>query len=72
MPNPNAQIVEQIRVGQLHSRQISDASGIGEQAPLFDYVEQPCLVSKKKGGSATNLQSAAVEKCIDPSQHLFW
>ncbi|KAH9865097.1 hypothetical protein IAQ61_009043 [Plenodomus lingam] len=67
VPDPNTLIVEQIRVGQLHSKQISDASGTGKQAPLFEYIEQPCLASKQD-----DLQTAAFEKCEDPSQHLFW
>lgn len=67
VPDPNALIVEQIRVGQLHSTQISDASGTGKQAPLFQYVEQPCLASKQD-----DPQTAAFEKCEEPSQHLFW
>ncbi|KAF2848837.1 hypothetical protein T440DRAFT_148277 [Plenodomus tracheiphilus IPT5] len=71
VPDPNTLIVEQVRVGQLHSKQISDASGTGKQAPLFQYVEQPCLASKPNDG-APGLQTAAVEKCEDPSQHLFW
>lgn len=71
VPDPNSLIVEQIRVGQLHSTQISDASGTGKQAPLFEYAEQPCL-STKQDDDAPNLQTAGVEKCIDPSQHLFW
>ncbi|KAI8934577.1 hypothetical protein NX059_008275 [Plenodomus lindquistii] len=71
VPDPNTLIVDQIRIGQLFSKQISDASGTGKQAPLFEYVEQPCLASKQKDG-APDMQTAAVEKCEDPSQHLFW
>jgi len=71
VPDPNSLIVEQIRVGQLLSTQISDASGTGKQAPLFEYVEQPCLSPKQDDGTP-NLQTAAARKCIDPSQHLFW
>ena len=71
MPHPNAMIMEQVRVNQLYSRHISDASGIGKQAPLFQYVDQPCL-SSKQGSNAADLQAAAIEKCLDPAQHLFW
>lgn len=72
MPDPNALIVEQVRVGQLHAKQMSDATGLGKQAPLFEYVQQPCLSTKPEGRGATNLQAATVEKCVDPAQHLFW
>ncbi|KAJ4368901.1 hypothetical protein N0V83_005983 [Neocucurbitaria cava] len=71
MPDPNAVIMEQVKANQLHYEQISDASGNSKQAPLFEYVEQPCL-SSKQGNSVTDLQAAAIEKCSDPAQHLFW
>ncbi|CAO2651063.1 Nn.00g093600.m01.CDS01 [Neocucurbitaria sp. VM-36] len=71
MPDPNAVIMDQVRANQLHDRYILDASGNSKQAPLFEYVEQPCL-SSKQGNSVTDLQAAAIEKCSDPAQHLFW
>jgi hypothetical protein len=71
MPNPNNMILDQVRAKQLYSKQISDASGIGKQAPLFEYVEEPCLKSKVDD-SASELQAAAVEKCFDASKRLFW
>lgn len=71
MPDPNSLLMDQIMVKQLHSRHISDASGIGKQAPLFEHVEQPCLASTS-GNTAADLQAATMEKCLDPAQHLFW
>jgi hypothetical protein len=70
LPNPNDIITSQVRDKQLHSKQISDANGAGKQAPLFEYVEQPCLASTP--GIASDLQAAAVEKCSTPASHLFW
>ncbi|KAF1852141.1 uncharacterized protein K460DRAFT_269588 [Cucurbitaria berberidis CBS 394.84] len=71
MPDLNTLIMDQVRAKQLHSRHISDASGSSEQASLFEFVEQPCL-SSKRGSSVTDLQAAAIEKCLDPALHLFW
>jgi hypothetical protein len=71
MPNPNNLIVDQVRAKQLYSKQIYDASGMGKQAPLFEYVEIPCL-KLKADESASELQAAAVEKCFDAAKHLFW
>lgn len=70
MPDPNAMIMEQVRIAQLYAREISDASGIGKQAPLFEEVEQPCL-ALDQSANATSLQ-AVIEKCGDPSRYLFW
>jgi hypothetical protein len=70
LPNPNDIITTQVRDKQLHSKQISDAFGAGKQAPLFEYVEQPCLASTP--GTASDLQAATVEKCSTPASHLFW
>lgn len=68
MPNPNNLIVDQVRAKQLYSKNLSDASGAGKQAPLFDHVEEPCVKSISDDG-ARILQAAGVEKC---SKHLFW
>ncbi|KAJ8114114.1 hypothetical protein OPT61_g3921 [Boeremia exigua] len=68
MPNPNNLILDQVRAKQLYSRNLSDASGTGKQAPLFDYVEEPCLKAITDD-NARILQAAGVEKC---SKHLFW
>ncbi|KAJ4365410.1 slightly ste11-like protein [Ascochyta clinopodiicola] len=73
MPNPNNLILDQVRAKQLYSKQISDASGTGKQAPLFDYVEEPCLKLKAKADdNANKLQAAGVDKCADAAKHLFW
>ena len=71
MPDPDTLIMEQVRVAQLHSKGILDASGLGKQAPLFEEVEQPCLAVKQDHGAA-GLQAAVVEKCADPTHFLFW
>jgi hypothetical protein len=70
MPEPNDLIMQEVRASQLHSRQISDASGVGKQAPLFEYVEQPCLASQP--GRASDLQAPDIQKCSAPDHHLFW
>jgi hypothetical protein len=70
MPDSNAVLMEQLRAKQLHSEDISDASGGGKGMPLLEYVEQPCLTTLSDH-NATNLQ-ADVGKCSDPSLHLFW
>ncbi|KAF1835982.1 hypothetical protein BDW02DRAFT_578284 [Decorospora gaudefroyi] len=70
MPEPNDLIMQQVRAKQLHSRQISDATGVGKQAPLFEYVEQPCLDSQHR--SVSDLHASAVQKCSAPDRHLFW
>ena len=44
---------------------------MGKQAPLFDYVEEPCLKSKVDD-NGSELQAAGVEKCSDAPKHLFW
>jgi hypothetical protein len=71
MPEPNAVVMEHVRVKQLHSEGILDAFGARERMLLFEDVEQPC-VTMSSNGNATNLQAAAVEKCSDPTAHLFW
>ncbi|KAH6618546.1 hypothetical protein C7974DRAFT_317313 [Boeremia exigua] len=68
MPNPNNLILDQVRAKQLYSKNLSDASGTGKQAPLFDYVEEPCIKSITDD-NARILQAAGVQKC---SKHLFW
>lgn len=69
MPDLNAWLVERIREHQLWSAGISDASGAGEQRPLFDEVSKPCT-------SATNSTSGeplSEEKgCQEASKYLFW
>lgn len=71
MPNPNNLITDQVRATQMYLKNLSDASGMGKQAPLFDYVEQPC-VEPTAGDGAETPQTAAVDKCFDASKHLFW
>lgn len=68
MPNPNNLILDQVRTKQLYSQNLTDAAGRGKQAPLFDYVEEPCMKSISDD-NARILQAAGVEKC---SKHLFW
>lgn len=63
-------IMQEIRAKQLHSRQMSDAFGVGKQAPLFEHIEKPCLESPR--GGADNLQASDAQKCSAPSEHLFW
>ncbi|KAE8872672.1 hypothetical protein PTNB73_01823 [Pyrenophora teres f. teres] len=70
MPEPNELIMQEVRVQQLYMRQISDAAGVGKQAPLFEYVEQPCLASQRSNAIA--LQVADIHKCSAPAKHLFW
>jgi hypothetical protein len=70
MPGPNDLIMDEVRAKQLHSRQISDAAGVGKQAPLFENIEKPCLASQR--GSATDLEAANLQKCSAPAEHLFW
>lgn len=70
MPEPNDLIMQEVRAKQLYMRQISDAAGVGKQAPLFEYIEQPCLASQR--GSAIALRVADTQKCSAPAEHLFW
>ncbi|KAI4712220.1 hypothetical protein J4E89_002486 [Alternaria sp. Ai002NY15] len=62
MPEPNAIIMNEVRAKQLHSRQISDATGVGAQAPLFAHVDTPCLDAVRGSG---------LVKCSAPTEHLF-
>jgi hypothetical protein len=71
MPDLHGMIVNQVRSKQLYSTQISDAEGWGKQMPLFDEVEQPCLAMKTDGG-ADDLHAPIMERCSDPTRHLFW
>jgi hypothetical protein len=71
MPATNAVVMEHVRMKQLQSEGISDASGAGKYIPLFEVVDQPC-VTTLSDSNTTNLQAAAVEKCTDPTAHLFW
>jgi hypothetical protein len=71
MPNLHGIVIDQVRAKQLYSKQISDATGSGKQAPLFDDVEQPCL-TLKTNVNASHLQAADVEMCSEPTNHLFW
>jgi hypothetical protein len=71
MPEPNAIVIQHVRMKQLHSEGILDAFSSGGRMPLFEHVEQPC-VNMLLDGNATSLQAAAVEKCSDPTAHLFW
>lgn len=68
MPNPNNLILDQVRAMQLYSNNLTDASGAGTQAPLFEFVEEPCLKAITDD-TARILQAAGVKKC---SKHLFW
>ncbi|EUC48227.1 hypothetical protein COCMIDRAFT_87821 [Bipolaris oryzae ATCC 44560] len=70
MPEANEAIMQEVRAKQLHSKQLSDAFGVGKQAPLFEHIEQPCLASQR--GSAGSLQASDVQKCSTPAEHLFW
>jgi hypothetical protein len=71
MPNPNNLITDQVRTKQLYSKNLSDATGLGKQVPLFDFVEEPCVKSPADDGAEV-LQAAGIEKCFDASKHLFW
>ncbi|EUC31712.1 hypothetical protein COCCADRAFT_38231 [Bipolaris zeicola 26-R-13] len=70
MPEANEAIMQEVRAKQLHSKQLSDAFGVGKQTPLFEHIEQPCLASQR--GSAGSLQASDVQKCSTPAEHLFW
>jgi hypothetical protein len=69
IPDLNGIIMHEVRAKQLYSTHVSDATGRGKQVPLFDEVERPCLTLK---GDNSNLQAADVEKCFNPTRHLFW
>jgi hypothetical protein len=71
VPDPNAVVMEHVRMKQLLSEGIVDASGAGNHISLFEDVEQPC-VTTLSDGNATNLHAAPVEKCSDPYARLFW
>ncbi|PVI07254.1 hypothetical protein DM02DRAFT_513127 [Periconia macrospinosa] len=68
MPDLHGIVMDQVRNHQLYYNQISDADGFGTQAPLFYDVEQPCISRNYTSG----LQAPAVDKCPEPSRHLFW
>jgi hypothetical protein len=70
MPEANEVIMQEVRAKQLHSKQLSDAFGVGKQAPLFEHIEQPCLALQR--GTADNPQASDVQKCSAPTEHLFW
>jgi hypothetical protein len=70
VPDSNAVFMEQVRAKQLHLAEPPDASGSGKSIPLSEYVEQPCL-TMPSDGSTPNPQ-ADVEKCSNPTWHLFW
>lgn len=70
MPEANEVIMQEVRAKQLHSKQISDAFGVGKQTPLFEHIQQPCLASQRD--SAGSLQASDVQKCSTPAEHLFW
>ncbi|KAF2740926.1 hypothetical protein EJ04DRAFT_558311 [Polyplosphaeria fusca] len=65
-------VMTQVRAQLLHSKHISDANGIGRQQPLFDEVETPCVALRHSGFNGTEVHAAAVDKCTDPTRHLFW
>lgn len=71
MPDPNAVIAEQVRARQLYPYGTTDASDAGKHMPLFEHVEQPCLILSSDS-STSDLQAAVVEKCSDTAAHLFW
>lgn len=68
MPDLHDIVMDQVRNHQLYYNQISDADGFGTQVPLFHDVEQPCISRNHTSG----LQAPAVDKCPEPSRHLFW
>jgi hypothetical protein len=70
MPEAIDVIVKHVRVRQLRSDGMSDASGAGNHMPLFN-VEDLC-VTMLSDGNTTNLQAVVVEQCSDPSTHTFW
>jgi hypothetical protein len=69
VPDLNGIVMNLVRAKQLYAANVTDASGYGKQMPLFDEIERPCLSSKTENG---DLQTADVEKCFDPTRHLFW
>jgi hypothetical protein len=71
VPDPNAVVMEHVRMKQLLSEGIVDASGAGNHISLLEDVERPC-VTTLLDGNGTNLHAAPVEKCSDPSARLFW
>lgn len=73
MPDVHGMIVDQVRSKQLYSKQISDAAGAGKQSPLFDEVEQPCLLSNAgTKDHQAGMHEGVAERCSDPASHLFW
>lgn len=71
IPDLHGIVMNQVRAKQLYSKQISDAAGFGKQKPLFDEVEQPCLMLNTNV-SSSDLQAAGIVKCSEPTRHLFW
>ncbi|KAF2017393.1 hypothetical protein BU24DRAFT_149714 [Aaosphaeria arxii CBS 175.79] len=71
VPDTNDIVISQVRQKQLLSKHIPDGPGLDKQAPLFDNVEQPCL-SPKQGNGGEVQGDDVVEKCFDPTRHLFW
>ncbi|KAF2654084.1 hypothetical protein K491DRAFT_601560 [Lophiostoma macrostomum CBS 122681] len=69
MPDLNGIVMNLVRAKQLYAANVTDASGFGKQMPLFDEIEEPCLLSKMEDD---DLQTADVKKCFDPTRHLFW
>lgn len=70
VPNVHDIVMAEVRAKQMYSNQIADAKGNGRQEPLFQEVEQPCLVQETDANTGS-LQTAA-RKCTDPGAHLFW
>lgn len=71
VPDPNAVVMEHVRMKQLLSEGILDTSGAESHVWLFEDVEQPC-VTTLLDDNATDLHAAAVEKCSAPYARLFW
>ncbi|KAF1951040.1 hypothetical protein CC80DRAFT_425447 [Byssothecium circinans] len=71
VPDLHGIIMNQVRALQLYSQHISDATGYGKQEPLFDNVEQPCL-TPITNSTPSQMQAAGIEKCAEPTRHLFW
>ncbi len=70
MPDSNTVIMEQVRAKQMHTTHSSNTSA-SKQAPLFEFIKQPCIESNL-ASDILGLDGAAKKKCLDPTQHLFW
>lgn len=64
-------LMNQIRSKQLYSDGVVSVLDVEGPVPMFDNVVQPCL-RVNEDDNMTNLHAAIIEKCDNPSAHLFW